>query len=409
MKLTISILAGGHSTRFWPLEEKNLFEFYGTPLIIYQIKRYAFFFKKKLIKPNFIVVTNEFNHKVISEHLKQYKIKNYKVIVQKLPNQSGAVMATLNQCELNNPLLIINSNDIFSERLINDLIKQIRSEEVLLSATEVNQYFPGGYLEIDKKKNKVISIKEKPDPKLVPVKLKLFRFVMDLFPNPKELKAIFTGIEEDIDYEQAINALIKNKPCHYLIGEEPFSSLKYPWHILSAMKIFLSNLKDNTVKADSIDSTASIIGKVFIDDGVVIGSYAKIVGPCYIGKNTVIGDYALVRDSHIGKDCIIGAHSEVARSYLGNRVMLHRNYVGDSILSDKSSLGANAITANWRFDKQIIKSSINGEKIDTLMNKLGLITGKGVQIGVGTCLMPGVKINKNSVLKPNTTVFADVK
>ena len=35
------ILAGGASSRLWPLEEKSLIKFMGRPLLTYQLERYA--------------------------------------------------------------------------------------------------------------------------------------------------------------------------------------------------------------------------------------------------------------------------------------------------------------------------------------------------------------------------------
>ena len=88
--------------------------------------------------------------------------------------------------------------------------------------------------------------------------------------------------------------------------------------------------------------------------------------------------------------------------------MLHRNYVGDSVLSENTSFGANSVTANWRFDEQIIKSVVEGNKTETGFYKLGAITGSGVKVGVSTSLMPGVKIKKNTVVSPAQTVYKDI-
>ena len=41
----ILILAGGDSTRFWPLEEKNLINFLGTPIIQYQVEQLLLLFQ----------------------------------------------------------------------------------------------------------------------------------------------------------------------------------------------------------------------------------------------------------------------------------------------------------------------------------------------------------------------------
>jgi len=409
MEFYVILLAGGQSTRFWPLEEKNLFEFFGVPLIVYQIKRYSRFFNRAKFKPHFIVVSNENNYHLIRKQLQNYQLDNLQIVIQTLPNQSGAIISALKKTVKSLPLLIVNSNDIFSEILITDYLKQINQNKIVLAATKVTTYFPGGYL-IKNDQGNIEKIVEKPSHNLIPNQYDLFRFVLDFFPDKNSLTTILEDSKHNYGYEDAINVLLTKSPAKLVLNDLPFTTLKYPWHVLEATNIFLNNLKDSIVKTQEMDKTTQIIGKVFISEGVKIGSFTKIVGPVYIGKNTVIGDHCLIRHSHLGSHCLIGAGSEVARSYLGNKVMLHRNYVGDSVLSHHTSLGANAVTANWRFDEQNVKSFLKDpiEKIDTGLSKLGTITGEKVKIGVGCCLMPGVKIQKNSIVSPNEAVYKDI-
>ncbi len=405
MKLTVVLLSGGQSTRFWPLEEKNLIQFFDVPLIAYQLKRYAYFLKQYSAEVQFVIVGNSNNIKAIKQAIIATKVANFKLVTQNKKEQRGAILAALDIAPLNNPILIVNSNDIFSEQLINSLIKKATQEELILCATKIQSYLPGGYLELDANKSRVKKIWEKPPQHLVPQKLSYFRFVFDYFPKPKLL---LKALEDSTDYEEAINKLLAKQPSSYIVYNGDFATLKYPWHVLDATKLFLSNIKQNVIKTNNIDATAQIIGRVYIENGVKIGSFSKIVGPCYIGKNTVVADYTLVRESHIGQDCLIGGFSEVARSYLGNHVFLHRNYVGDSVLSENVSLGAGVITANWRFDEENIRSPINKKIVDSGKSKLGTIIGRNTKIGVGVCIMPGVKIGTGSLVLPNSTVYKDI-
>jgi UDP-N-acetylglucosamine diphosphorylase / glucose-1-phosphate thymidylyltransferase / UDP-N-acetylgalactosamine diphosphorylase / glucosamine-1-phosphate N-acetyltransferase / galactosamine-1-phosphate N-acetyltransferase len=406
MEICIAILAGGLSSRFWPLEEKNLFEFFGTPLIIYQIKRYYLFFKRAGIIPHFIVVSNEKNYSQIKRLLSDNNFNQVQLTSQSIPNQSGAVICALKKVTKKIPFLVVNANDIFSETLVGDLINKVNNEKITLAATKVNSYFPGGYL----KKNsqgEIIEIIEKPDSNTVPSQHNLFRFVFDYFPNKSLLETALDPDKESPSYEEAINKLLKKTPGNFVFNEQPFTSLKYPWHILAATNIFLNNIKQSVVKTQELEQTSQIVGKVIIAKGVKIGSYSKIVGPTYIGPNTVIGDHCLIRHCHIGKNCLIGAHCEVARSYLGNKILLHRNYIGDSVLSEGTSFGAGSLTANWRFDEQLIKSKISSEMIETDSDKLGVITGSKVKVGINASIMPGVKIGKNNRVFPSEVVYKD--
>ena len=407
MELYVVLLAGGQSSRFWPLEEKNLFTFFSTPLIVYQVKRYSLFFKREKFQPHFIIVCNENNYGLIKKELTSFKLTTPQLVIQTLPDQSGAIISALKKTIKNLPILIVNNNDIFSETLITDFLKQIQANDLILTATKVKSYFPGGYLVRDEQ-GKIKTIVEKPDSNLVPQPYNLFRFVFDYFSDKQALAKALD--KQDLSYEEAINSLLTRYETALVLNDLPFTSLKYPWHVLEATQIFLNNIKNSVVKTQEFDSSTQIVGNVFINEGVKIGSYTKIVGPTYIGKNTIIGDNCLVRNSHIGENCLIGAHSEVARSYLGNQVLLHRNYIGDSVLSEQTSFGANAVTANYRFDEQKIQSIAKGEaeKVNTNLYKFGTITGSKVKVGVGACLMPGVKIQKNSLVSPNETLYKDI-
>jgi NDP-sugar pyrophosphorylase family protein len=405
MKLNIILLAGGLSKRFWPLEEKNLITFFGIPLVIYQIRRYTHFFRKKDVEVRFFVITNEANFSQINNLIKFYKLKNIITVTQKLPDQSGAIIAALDRINNTNPILIANSNDIFSERIIIDLLNSTKDNTIVLSATPVKSYIPGGYLKIQSTTKQVERIWEKPPEEEVPTSLNLFRFVFDYFSNSTILKKVLDKKNHSTTYEDAINTLLQTEKSSYVISTDDFATLKYPWHILDAMSLFLKNIDDRIIKTTDIDPTASIIGNVYIEEGVKIGSFVKISGPVFIGKNTIIGDYVLIRDSHIGTNSIVGAHSEVARSYLANNVMLHRNYVGDSVIDDGCSLGANTVTANWRFDQQPIYSYVEETQINTNRTKLGAIIGSNCKIGVAVKIMPGAKIRKDSIVMPGTIFF----
>jgi bifunctional UDP-N-acetylglucosamine pyrophosphorylase/glucosamine-1-phosphate N-acetyltransferase len=106
----------------------------------------------------------------------------------------------------------------------------------------------------------------------------------------------------------------------------------------------------------------------------------------------------------------------VARSYLGDGVWTHTNYIGDSVIGNDVSFGAGTVTGNLRLDEKEISVTIskkwNGktteEKIPTGLTKLGLITGDHTRVGVNTSFMPGVKVGSNSFVGAGITVAQDV-
>lgn len=86
------ILAGGDSTRFWPLEEKNFFSFLGKPLILYQIEELSKHCEKITIivsKDNAVAI-----NRLIKNSVGQLKCQ---VVIQKdINGQAGAIISAKN-------------------------------------------------------------------------------------------------------------------------------------------------------------------------------------------------------------------------------------------------------------------------------------------------------------------------
>lgn len=401
----VLVLAGGDSTRFWPLEDKNLFYFLGKPLILHHLEKISKYTE------NIIIVANQKNSLTIKRIIDNLEKKNnYQVVIQKNElGQGGAILSVKNF--IKGETLIINASDLYDFSIIEKIFQTPYEKEMMIFfGKKILEYFPGGYFKFNQE-GEILKIIEKPGKENMPSNI--LKLVIDYFSDIdfliKELEKV-SSKNDDI-YEQALNNLLKTKiKRKYFLYQGYFEALKYPWHVLSMMKYFLSTIKKSYISKTAVISDKSfIIGPVFIDDEVRIGDFVKIVGPCYIGENTVISDYSLIRESHIGKDCLIGSYSEIARSYIGNKVFLHRNYVGDSVLDDEMMMGAQALTANLRFDGETVSSYVNDKKIDTSLSKFGTIIGKEAKIGVNAIIFPGVKIGKKTWVAPGEKVSFDIK
>ena len=401
----ILLLAGGDSTRFWPLENKLFFSFLGKPLILYQIE--------ELLKYGELVtvVANKSNATAVKRLVDNNNIKSVQIIIQKdeYPGMAGAVFSVENH--IKGEVLIVNGSDLIDyQSIIEKLVLLIAQEnKLILVGKKFNEYFPGGYFKFDDDK-KIIGIVEKPDKDKRPSSI--VKLVFDYFADINSLIKYFpeTKTQKDDLYEAVLNKilLINLKQAH-LIYDSYWFGLKYPWQVLAMMKNFLTSIKESKISSTATISEKSlIIGPVIIGDNVKIGDFCKIVGPVFIGDNTVIGDYSMVRESQIGEDCLIGSFTEVARSYIGNNVYLHRNYIGDSVLDDDVMIGAQAVTGNLKFDGEKVYSFINEEKIDTNMNKFGSIIGKLSKVGVNSTIFPGVKIGKKTWIGPGEKVKYDL-
>ena len=397
----ILILAGGDSTRFWPLNDKVLFPFLGKPLINYIIDQIFSY-------TNSIVVVSHPNNK---EKVKNIFGQKVYVIAQEETNlgMAGAVLAAKDIIG-NDEVLVINGSDILDFCFLKDFIKKVENfNQVVITAKEMKDNFPGGYLKFDDN-GRLIEIVEKP--KIPPSYF--FKLVADYFFNLnfflEKIINLKNKVKDDCLYEEGLNLMIKeSKKTAVFYYKKDFYSLKYPWHVLVLMNYFLKKVKKNYFGKNIFISKKAIIKEpVYFSDGVRIGDYSKVVGPSFLGKNSIVADYALVNKSHIGNDCLIGGYSEVTRSYLGNRVFLHRNYVGDSVLADGVLLGAGAVLANFRFDGYSIGSLINNKKVNTGLLKLGAIIGQESKLGINSSVLPGIKIGRKTYIGPGQLVTKDV-
>ncbi len=401
----ILLLAGGDSTRFWPLQNKLFFSFLGKPLILFQVE--------ELLKYGELVtiVANKINATAIKRLMDNANIKFVQILIQKedYPGMAGAVFSSKNH--IKGEVLIVNGSDLIDYSITAKLNLLINQEnKLILVGKKINEYFPGGYFKFDDKK-KIIEVVEKPTKDRLPSSI--VKLVFDYFADINFLLNYFSQIKTKNDdlYELAINKLLSDDlKQSYFLYHSYWYVLKYPWHILTMMKKFLLTIKESKISSTAIVSKkAIIVGQVVIGDNVKIGDFCKIVGPTFIDDNSVIGDYSMIRESQIGQDCLVGSYTEVARSYIGNNVFLHRNYIGDSVLDNDVMFGAQAVTGNLRFNGEKIFSLVNEEKVDTNMNKLGTVVGKLSKVGINATILPGVKIGKKTWIGPGEIVRYDVE
>lgn len=394
------ILAGGVGERFWPLQDKALFPFCGKPLLAYQIETVLQYAEQVF------VVTHENKEESVKNLCGSYN--KVEMVIQKGTGQAAALLALKDRIQ--GEALVMNANDVFHQDIFRSVLQEKNSQtaDCFLTAKKSDVYFPGGYVKLEG--NRVTEVIEKPGAGNEPSQF--VRLAVDYFKDVNEfIRSIEeTNTEQDDRYEQTLTAFIrKGKSVIYIPYEKDWYPLKYPWHVLSLQKFFLSRVRSHRGSHVTIGKNVEIQGDVYIGNNVKIYGNATIVGPCYIGDNTVIGSYSLIIESAIENDSLIGGYCEVTRSHIGPRVMLHRNYVGDSVLDEKVLMGAGAVLANFRFDEKPVSSVVKGEKISTGFTKFGSIIGNSSKIGVNATIAPGVKIGKNTFIGPASYVDEDVR
>lgn len=203
--------------------------------------------------------------------------------------------------------------------------------------------------------------------------------------------------------------LLTYYPPELLPTVSELQALRYPWEL---KRLLLEKLNER-VTEQRIDTTVElaantdIIGPVWLADGVRVLPQAVIVGPTYIGPHTVIGNHVLVREASLNGGCVIGDDSEVARSILGRSSTMHRAVAVDSLIGNNVALGGSR-AVNVRIDRQNVRSTVKGQRLDTGEKRLGAMIGSGAFLGNLSVVNPGVKIGANCQVGPGVILTRDL-
>ncbi len=411
------ILAGGSSSRLWPLREKSLLRFMDRSLLEHQLRVYV-----DLGLKDIVVICNPDNRNPIEQVLRSFDgIGSWHTFVQEEPKGMGDALLTLEpilgDVAEPMPVYICQVHDIFEKSFHEEMLRACVSDfqAAFLASYKVEDYFPGGYLVLED--GYIKNIHEKPDPNEAPSDL--VNIVAHIHPDLRRLlnqiKLEYASDKPGDDhYERAMAELMQNmsfKPVPYTGTWHP---IKYPWHVLEAMNFYLGTMSPYISDQAIIEDGVHISGLVHIESGVRIFHGADIRGSAYIGKNSLIGQNAMVRDSMVSEDCIIGAKSEINRSYIGRGARTHDAMILDTVVADSggndknTNLSARMVMANFRVDAGPVNSTVKGERLNTGRTKFGSVVGAGTFIGVGVEVMPGVKIGENCIVGASTLVLEDV-
>ncbi|MFH1105965.1 MAG: sugar phosphate nucleotidyltransferase [Candidatus Aenigmatarchaeota archaeon] len=405
MKLVF--LCGGIGKRMFPImESKFLLKFLGKTLLEHHIEM-----AEKSGFDKFVIVANPEN---IGSVRKVMETEDVDVEFAIQQNPLGIADALLSAEKLieNDEIVIVNPNDVVEESAYKLLIENSKgAADAYVIGQERENYFPGGYLIVDKK-DVMQGIVEKPAPGAEPSNL--VNIVIHYYKNTKKLMEYLKTTKSDKDdvYEKAMDRMIKDgAKFQALRYRGVWRAIKFPWNIFDITK-FLLDKSQRTISPNArIAPSAVVEGNVIIEDGARIFENACIKGPCYIGKNTVVGNNALIRSyTHIGSNCVIGFSTEIKNCYIGDNCWFHQAYAGDSIISNNCHMAAGAITANFRLDEKTIKVNIFSKgETDSGLRYLGIIMGEDCKLGCNVTTMPGKKIGPNSIVGPGVVLKSDLE
>lgn len=394
------ILAAGESSRFWPLNtaHKSLVRIMGKSLLEWTIESV-----RKAGIEDITIIENP-NREIE----KQLASENLSFVVQ--PEAKGMGNAILHaENLLKEHFLVLNPNFMDADYFINLMIEKQnqKNSNMVLLGKETDRPWVYGMLELegDVAKNLI----EKPEKGKEPSNIK----VVGIYLLPLNFLDYYKKVSEHMySYEDALRLFMQKNKVHVVKTDKDTPSLKYPWELLEATKIMLSE----KLKGQEIADTAEIARNVVIEGNVHIGENTKVFenavikGSCYIGNNCVIGTNAVIRENvNIEDNCVIGANCEIARSIIQEGTHVHSQYVADSVIGKNSRIGAGFITANRRLDRGDIKTAVKGENVNSGLTSFGVIIGDNTNIGIGVKTMPGVMIGSNCVIGPGSVVFENIE
>ncbi len=192
-----------------------------------------------------------------------------------------------------------------------------------------------------------------------------------------------------------VNYYFSLEDCQFI---DLFDRCEAVWEPLKRLSDYLAKKKFGKIEVSIAEGVyLENSSSIFIGKGTVIEPGVYIKGPCYIGENCEIRHGAYLRgDVILGNRAVVGHDTEVKHSILLNDARAaHFNYVGDSILGSHTNLGAGVKCANLRLDGKEVFIHIEGRKIATGLNKLGLILGDRSQLGCNSVTNPGTLLGKD--------------
>src|SRR6266567_329572 len=123
-----------------------------------------------------------------------------------------------------------------------------------------------------------------------------------------------------------------------------FEDQNYVWNALKQIASYLQFRLKPAVLGELV-GRPFISGNVFVGRGTVVEQGAVLKGPAWIGDNCQIRSGCYVRENVVvGNGVVMGNSCEFKNSIIFDEAQVpHFNYVGDSILGDRTEIGCNAV------------------------------------------------------------------
>jgi len=145
---------------------------------------------------------------------------------------------------------------------------------------------------------------------------------------------------------------------------------------------------------------------IFVGPGSVVEPGALIKGPTIIGSYCEIRQGAYLRGHClVGDRCVLGHTTEMKHSVMLDGAKAgHFAYIGDSILGNRTNLGAGTKLANLKITGTPVSIRIKDKIYDTGLRKLGAIIGDGTETGCNSVTNPGTLLGQQCLVLPALSV-----
>ena len=363
----------------------------------------------------FIVVTNYLEEQIIQNISAQFPNLEIEFVHQHEIKGTANALQLANKHITEDFFIGVNGDCVYSFNLVKKTVEAAKDNIISVSGKFTQDTEKYGIILTDQNKIPQQMI-EKPSKEKISEGYanigiySLSKDIFDIIENMEKDNEISSRGEYELPF--AINKLLqqgiyKTKLIELEDGDFWFD-IGHPWSLLDANEALLSSCDDK--RDGTIEEGAHIQGNVVIKQGAIIRSGTYIEGPVFIDEGADIGPNCYIRkNSYIGKNSRIGNACEVKNSIVEDGVhAAHLSYIGDSIIGPRCNFGAGTIIANLRLDKKTISVTIKGNRKDSGRRKLGAIIGEGVETGIGSLIMPGIKIGSNSWIGGGTIVNEDV-
>jgi len=393
------IMAAGKSTRTYPLtltRPKPLLKVANKMILARQLDALG------PLVDGVVLVVGYMAPRIEETFGRQYNGLPLTYIEQKEQLGTGHAILQCADC-VGEPFLAVNGDDLYDPT---DLAKlaSVDGQAALAKAVPDPRLY--GIFEVDDD-NWAVRLVEKPAEVFSNLaNVGAYRFTPEVFDVLDDTAPSERG---EIEITCAIQALADHGAFRVVEMEGYWLPIGYPWHLLDANAYMLEHELEHNVQGE-VSPAAHITRPVAIGKGTVIRAGVVIDGPVLIGEECTIGPNCWLRPgTTLGNRCRVGQGSELKNSVLMDGAAApHQNYVGDSVVGEKTNLGCGTVTANVRNDGGNVKSMVKGKLIDTGRRKLGAIIGDHVHTGIHTAIYPGRKIWPHAATRPGEQVQRDI-